>query len=199
MPGSFLLPLILGLPLLGAIFVMCTPKTESSLHRGLGITFTTLTFLVSLLIFKFYNPKFDGYQLVFDAEWIPGLNAHFKLGIDGTRAVAHQVLLVDGEPRGRVVAIESKRVLLATGSAQRLPVFPGNRLPGVIPAIEAYHLAKRYGAALGPTAIVATQSNYGYRLALRLHVLEIVGAAEGHDVLRLDALRREPEGRLEPP
>jgi NADH-quinone oxidoreductase subunit M len=82
-PGSFILPLLLGLPLLGAVFVMCTPKTESSLHRGLGITFTTITFLVSLLIFKFYNPKMDAFQLVFDAEWIPGLGAHFKTGIDG--------------------------------------------------------------------------------------------------------------------
>jgi NADH-quinone oxidoreductase subunit M len=83
MPGSFILPLILALPLLGAIFVMCTPRTESSLHRGLGIAFSTVTFLVSLLIFKFFNPKADAFQLVFDAEWIPGLGAHFKTGVDG--------------------------------------------------------------------------------------------------------------------
>jgi NADH-quinone oxidoreductase subunit M len=83
MPGSFVLPLILALPILGAIFVMCTPKTESSLHRGLGITFTTVTFLVSLLIFKFFNVKSDAYQLVYDVEWIPGLGAHFKVGVDG--------------------------------------------------------------------------------------------------------------------
>lgn len=91
------------------------------------------------------------------------------LDIDGMRAIAHQVEIVDGAPRGRIVAIDAGRILLATGSTQRLPVFPGNRAPGVIPAIEAYHLAKRYGVALGPTAVVATQSNYGYRLALRLH------------------------------
>ncbi len=83
MPGSFILPLLLALPILGALFVMCTPKGESSLHRGIGITFTTVTFLVSLLIFKFYNPKADGFQLVFDVEWIPGLGAHFKTGVDG--------------------------------------------------------------------------------------------------------------------
>ncbi|HEY5923831.1 MAG TPA: NADH-quinone oxidoreductase subunit M [Kofleriaceae bacterium] len=83
MPGSFILPLILALPVLGAIFVMCTPKGESSLHRGLGIAFSTITFLVSLLIFKFFNPKSDAFQLVFDVEWIPGLGAHFKTGIDG--------------------------------------------------------------------------------------------------------------------
>src|SRR3954466_384531 len=62
---------------------MCTPKTESSLHRGIGIAMTTITFLVSLVIFRFYNPKLDSFQLVFDTEWIPGLGAHFKTGIDG--------------------------------------------------------------------------------------------------------------------
>ena len=83
MPGSYILPLLLALPVLGAIFVMCTPKGESSLHRGLGIAFSFVAFLVSLLIFKFYNPKSDAFQLVFDVEWIPGLGAHFKTGVDG--------------------------------------------------------------------------------------------------------------------
>jgi NADH-quinone oxidoreductase subunit M len=83
MPGSFILPLILGLPLLGAILVMCTPKTESTLHRGIGLGVTTITFLVSLFVLRYFNPKDGGFQLVFDVEWIPGLNAHFKTGIDG--------------------------------------------------------------------------------------------------------------------
>ena len=81
--GGFLLPLILGLPLLGAIFVMCTPKGETSLHRGIGLFFSIVTFLVSLAIFRYYNPKESGFQLVFDADWIPVVNAHFKMGIDG--------------------------------------------------------------------------------------------------------------------
>ena len=38
--GESIPPLLIGLPLLGAIFVMCTPKTESSLHRGIGLVFT---------------------------------------------------------------------------------------------------------------------------------------------------------------
>ena len=83
MPGSFLLPLLIALPLLGAILVMCTPKAESSLHRGLGFTFTVLTFLLSLLVFRYYDRRLDGFQLLFDVEWIPGLGAHFKTGIDG--------------------------------------------------------------------------------------------------------------------
>ncbi len=71
--------------------------------------------------------------------------------------------------RARVIRVAARRVLLATGARQRLPVFPGNRLPGVIAAIDAYHLAKRFGVCLGGVAVVATQSNYGYRLAMRLN------------------------------
>ena len=68
MPGSFVLPLLLGLPLLGAILVMCTPKGESTLHRGIGLATTTITFLVSLLCFRYFNKMSDQYQLVFDVE-----------------------------------------------------------------------------------------------------------------------------------
>jgi NADH-quinone oxidoreductase subunit M len=81
--GGFLLPLLIGIPLLGAIFVMCTPKGEQSLQRGLGIAFTVITFLVSLAMFRYFNAKESGFQLVFDTEWIPGLGAHFKTGVDG--------------------------------------------------------------------------------------------------------------------
>ncbi|HWU90959.1 MAG TPA: NADH-quinone oxidoreductase subunit M, partial [Kofleriaceae bacterium] len=81
--GAFVLPLILALPLLGAILVMCTPRTESTLHRGIGLTFTTATFLASLFVLRYYNPQLGGMQLVFDVEWIPGLGAHFKTGVDG--------------------------------------------------------------------------------------------------------------------
>src|SRR5215475_9615054 len=81
--GDFLIPLILAVPLLGAIFVMCTPRTEAPLHRGLGLAFTLITFLISLLMLAHFDPKADAFQLVFDVEWIPGLNAHFKVGVDG--------------------------------------------------------------------------------------------------------------------
>ncbi|MBC7974483.1 MAG: NADH-quinone oxidoreductase subunit M [Myxococcales bacterium] len=85
MTGSFVLPLLLGLPLLGAIFVMCTPKAETALHRGIGMAFTVITLLASLTILLpgNYQPTAAGYQLVCDIEWIPGLGAHFKVGVDG--------------------------------------------------------------------------------------------------------------------
>lgn len=83
MPGSFIPPMLIGLPLLGAIFVLCTPKGESSLHRGIGLAFASLTFLVSLGLISFFNLRNPNMQMVFDVEWIPGLGAHFKTGVDG--------------------------------------------------------------------------------------------------------------------
>ena len=83
MPGAYVLPLIIALPILGAIFVMCTPKTESGLHRGIGLTITTVTFFVSLLAVRFFNGHDGNFQEVLDVEWIPGLNVHWKTGVDG--------------------------------------------------------------------------------------------------------------------
>ncbi|HET7505281.1 MAG TPA: NADH-quinone oxidoreductase subunit M [Kofleriaceae bacterium] len=83
MPGSFVLPLVLGLPILGAIFVMCMPRSETTLHRGLGLAFTIATLVASLFMLRYFNPREAGFQLVFDTEWIPGLGAHFKTGVDG--------------------------------------------------------------------------------------------------------------------
>jgi NADH-quinone oxidoreductase subunit M len=81
-PG-FLVPLILALPVLGAIFVMCMPKGEVALHRGIGLAFTTITLLVSLMLLGSYRLPVADFQFVFDVEWIPALGAHFKTGIDG--------------------------------------------------------------------------------------------------------------------
>ena len=67
-PGAFLLPLILALPLLGALFVMSTPKTETPLHRGIGLAITTITFLASLMILGYYRP---GDMVPVDVYWLP--------------------------------------------------------------------------------------------------------------------------------
>ncbi|MEZ4367629.1 MAG: NADH-quinone oxidoreductase subunit M [Kofleriaceae bacterium] len=83
MPGSFVSPLLLALPLFGAILVLCTPKSEHQLHRGIGLAFTVLTFLVSLLLLAYFRPTLGAAQQVFDVAWIPGLGARFKTGVDG--------------------------------------------------------------------------------------------------------------------
>ncbi|WP_395818684.1 2Fe-2S iron-sulfur cluster-binding protein [Devosia sp.] len=86
--------------------------------------------------------------------------------LSGTTARAHQVLLENGRPIGRIIEISARAVVLATGTFERLPVFAGNRLPGVTGAIAAFHRAERFGVWLGKRALFSTGSGFGYRLAL---------------------------------
>ncbi|HVV86940.1 MAG TPA: NADH-quinone oxidoreductase subunit M [Kofleriaceae bacterium] len=81
--GAFVLPLVLALPVLGAIFVMVTPKGEASLQRGIGLATSTITFLVSLLSLAYFDGSKGGYQLVSDSSWVGPLGIHFKTGLDG--------------------------------------------------------------------------------------------------------------------
>jgi NADH-quinone oxidoreductase subunit M len=81
--ASYLLLATLLLPLIGAVLVMFVPQGERDLARGIGLGVAILTFLVSLAILGPFDGAISTYQLVFDKEWIPGLGAHFKLGVDG--------------------------------------------------------------------------------------------------------------------
>ncbi|HTE54393.1 MAG TPA: NADH-quinone oxidoreductase subunit M [Kofleriaceae bacterium] len=81
--ASYLLLAVLLLPLIGAVLVMFVPEGERDLARGIGLGVTILTFLVSLAILGPFDGRISGFQMVFDKEWIPGLGAHFKIGVDG--------------------------------------------------------------------------------------------------------------------
>lgn len=79
---------------------------------------------------------------------------------------AHAVEIGDGVAFGRVIDIEAERIILSTGSIERLPLFAGNRLPGVIGALDAYELGRLYGVWPGRAAVLATGSNAAYRVSL---------------------------------
>ena len=111
------------------------------------------------------------------------------IGLTDTRIKAHQVEAGDAGPESRVVTIAARRVVLATGCAERLPVFSGNRAPGVSGAIAAFHRAERFGVWLGKRAIVATPHNFGYRLAL-------LASDAGVTVQRVADSRFSPQSRF---
>ncbi len=77
----------------------------------------------------------------------------------------HTVDVSQGSADGKVFDFSARYIVLAPGSRERLPIFAGNRLPGVIGALDGYLLAARYGVWPGHSALVATASNIGYRLA----------------------------------
>jgi len=85
------------------------------------------------------------------------------------RVLAHEIRMVEGRPRGRVLAFVAPHIVIATGATERLPIFAGNRLPGVHGSLDGFNLARRYGVWPGRRALVATPHSHAYRLALYLH------------------------------
>ena len=71
------------LPLFGAGLVMLVPREEESIHRGLGLFTSIVTFLVSLLILNGFDSSQAGFQLEVNKVWIEPLGIRFHLGVDG--------------------------------------------------------------------------------------------------------------------
>jgi sarcosine oxidase subunit alpha len=128
------------------------------------------------------------------ASLVAALQAEVLLGaelfslVDGV-ARAHQVRVEGGQLRSRVIEIAAQRVVLATGATERLPVFAGNRLPGVSGAIAAYHLAEAFGVWPGRRVLVSTPASEGYRLGL-------LAADAGLAVQRIADTRLGPNSRF---
>lgn len=111
------------------------------------------------------------------------------LRLDGQVAQAHQVRLRDGALESRLIEIRATRIVLATGAPERLPVFAGNRLPGVTGAIAAFHLAERFGVWPGRRAVISTPASEGYRLGLQ-------ASDAGLSVQRIADTRLGPNSRF---
>jgi NADH-quinone oxidoreductase subunit M len=71
------------LPLAGAGLVMLVPKDEVAISRGIGLTVSIATFLVSLLILGDFDGAKAGFQLEVNKVWVESLGINFHLGIDG--------------------------------------------------------------------------------------------------------------------
>ena len=71
-------------PLLGALVLLCVPRTRGDLLRRVANGFGLLGVAVVLsLFFLFHSYSAEPFQFVTDANWIPSLEVHFRLGLDG--------------------------------------------------------------------------------------------------------------------
>ena len=68
----------------------------------------------------------------------------------------------------RLWKVRARRVVLATGAAERPLVFADNDRPGVMLASAALAYARRYGVRSGNRAVAVTNNNSTYRLVLDL-------------------------------
>ena len=76
-----LLSLCLIWPWLGVMLLALIKNPQQAKRLTLLVAFIEL--LISLRVVQGFNPEFGGFQFLEDYVWIPGLNSHFQLGVDG--------------------------------------------------------------------------------------------------------------------
>jgi NADH-quinone oxidoreductase subunit M len=76
------LSLLVLIPMAGALFVAVAPRHDRTL-RSLGLAFSTLTFLVSLLVLARFRGSEAGFQLVERVTWVRDWGISYHLGVDG--------------------------------------------------------------------------------------------------------------------
>lgn len=83
-------------------------------------------------------------------------------------------------PRERLWKVRARRVVLATGSFERLLVFPGNDLPGVMLASAAQRYVGQFAVAPGRRAVLFTNNDSAYDVvrALRAAQVEVVAVVD---------------------
>ncbi len=78
-----LLTLVIFLPVAGIFILFFIPKSKAGLIRGISAAVTFLTFIISLLILANFNINTATFQMEEKLTWIPQINVHYHLGVDG--------------------------------------------------------------------------------------------------------------------
>src|SRR5215208_3935568 len=92
--NSWILPVLLALPLVGALLVAFSGRrgvegedeVVSGAARGprvLATTIFAIEFLLSVGLWWAFDPSYEGWQQAFDRPWIPSWGIRFTLGLDG--------------------------------------------------------------------------------------------------------------------
>ncbi len=83
-PLSFpYLSIIIFLPLIGAIVIALLPRAEPRRIKLTAAFFTLLAFVLSAALFLMFDRSVEGPQFVEKVLWIPLINVHYFLGVDG--------------------------------------------------------------------------------------------------------------------
>jgi len=83
---NHLLTILILLPLIGAATTLVysfTPGARESHHRWIVLGFTTLSFLVSLLLLQGAGGNIASFRFEENYSWITSIGARFHLGVDG--------------------------------------------------------------------------------------------------------------------
>src|SRR5437764_11973028 len=83
---NYLLTILILLPVIGAATAVVhsfTPGAKESHHRWIALGFTTVAFLVSLLLIKDSGGGINAFRFEENYSWISAIGARYHLGVDG--------------------------------------------------------------------------------------------------------------------
>ncbi|MBI4778814.1 NADH-quinone oxidoreductase subunit M [Candidatus Desantisbacteria bacterium] len=71
------------IPLIGGMFILCTPKEMEKTVKGLALVFSFIPLVLAGMVYVNFNPKIADLQFVEKILWIPVFNIHYHVGLDG--------------------------------------------------------------------------------------------------------------------
>nr|NIR82546.1 hypothetical protein [Gammaproteobacteria bacterium]NIU03688.1 hypothetical protein [Gammaproteobacteria bacterium]NIX84962.1 hypothetical protein [Gammaproteobacteria bacterium] len=80
--SGHLLSIIAFLPLLGALVILCLPRRFALEIRIISLAFAAATLILTIALASSFVPTGE-FQFGELAPWIPALNIHYRVGIDG--------------------------------------------------------------------------------------------------------------------
>jgi NADH-quinone oxidoreductase subunit M len=80
---SYLLSLLIFLPVVGAFALLLLKDNDHAWIRGCALTVSVAEFALSLLLFRGFDMNASGYQWEEFRAWIPQPPIHYHLGVDG--------------------------------------------------------------------------------------------------------------------
>src|ERR1051326_5128654 len=83
---NYLLTILILLPVIGAataVVYSFTPRAKESHHRWIALGFTTVAFVVSLLLIRGSGGGINAFRLEENYSWISSIGARYHLGVDG--------------------------------------------------------------------------------------------------------------------
>jgi NADH-quinone oxidoreductase subunit M len=81
-----ILSLVTFLPLVGVLFCLVVNGPKEAVDRNCrsaALVTSTVTFLISILLWVRFDPTKAGFQFEEKADWVPALNIGYHMGIDG--------------------------------------------------------------------------------------------------------------------
>lgn len=74
---------ILFTPLIGALIILFINSEKKNLIKVIGLTFSIISFIISVLLFLKFDSNNPDMQFVFKSVWIESLNISYHIGVDG--------------------------------------------------------------------------------------------------------------------